>query len=103
MFTAAVPAFAAPSSDNAAQRAAERLNASQKYFYNPSSGINLASENEYPETFDLRSADLDGSGVKKNYVTPVKNQGAFGTCWGFGATASAETSILTDLGLSYDE
>ncbi len=103
MLTAAVPAFAESSSDNAAEDAAKRLIASQKYFYNPSSGINLSSENEYPETFDLRSADLDGSGVKKNYVTPVKNQAYFGACWGFAATAAAETSILTDLGMSYDE
>ena len=105
MLTASIPAFAEPLSDSAAERAAKRLIASQKYFYNPPQDISLASNNEnseYPEKFDLRSADLDGNGAK-NYVTPVKDQGYFGACWGFAATAAAETSILTDLGMSYDE
>ena len=63
MLTSAVPMLASASADSAAEDAAKRLIASQKYFYNPYSGINLASDNEYPEAFDLRSA--------KNYVTPV--------------------------------
>ena len=40
-----------------------------------------------PSKFDLR--DVDG----KNFVSPVKDQSPFGTCWSFGATAAAETSI----------
>ncbi len=43
----------------------------------------------FPEVFDLRNVD----GV--SYVTPVKLQDPFGTCWGFAAIASAETSILS--------
>ena len=39
--------------------------------------------------------DTDGDGVgDRCYVTPVRSQYPFGTCWGFAATAAAETSIL---------
>ena len=43
---------------------------------------------DVPARFDLRNVD----GV--SYVTPVKNQRPFGTCWGFASTSAAETSIL---------
>ena len=50
---------------------------------------------EFPAAFDLRSVDTDGDGVgDRCYVTPVRSQYPFGTCWGFAATAAAETSIL---------
>ena len=48
-----------------------------------------ADPDTFPEVFDLR--DVDGI----SYVTPVKSQSPFGTCWGFAAIASAETSILS--------
>ena len=41
---------------------------------------------DMPSQLDLRDYDL---------VTPVKFQNPFGTCWGFGAIAAAETSILS--------
>ncbi|MBR7085824.1 MAG: hypothetical protein IKI37_11750, partial [Oscillospiraceae bacterium] len=39
------------------------------------------------EKFDLR--DVNG----KNYVSPVKFQNPYGTCWAFSITAAAETSV----------
>ena len=49
-----------------------------------------------PSKFDLRNVDTDGDDVgDRCYVTPVRCQYPFGTCWGFAATAAAETSILS--------
>ena len=50
----------------------------------------LQKENELPDKVDLR--DYDG----KNYVTPVKFQNPFGSCWAFGIAAAAEISYLYD-------
>ena len=52
---------------------------------------------EYPAAFDLRSVDTDGDGVMENYVTSVKYQNPFGSCWAFAAMSAAETSILFNL------
>ena len=49
----------------------------------------LKSEASMPESFDLRN--VNGN----NYVTPVKFQNPFGTCWGFAAISAAETGILS--------
>lgn len=56
-----------------------------------------------PVKYDLRNADRDGDGVPESYVTKVKLQNPFGTCWSFGATAAAETSLLAETGVSVDE
>ena len=47
-----------------------------------------AETNQYPVRFDLRD-----NGV----VTPVRMQEPWGSCWAFGSTAAAETSILSML------
>ena len=48
-----------------------------------------------PESFDLRNVDTDGDGKgDRCFVTPVRLQNPFGTCWGFAAIAAAEISIL---------
>ncbi|MCQ2796171.1 MAG: hypothetical protein MJ213_02530, partial [Bacilli bacterium] len=52
---------------------------------------------DYPASFDLRKVDTNNDGKFENYVTGVKFQNPFGSCWSFGATAAAETSILYDL------
>lgn len=49
-----------------------------------------------PAKLDLR--DFNG----KNYVSPVKKQSPWGTCWSFGGIAAAETSIAYDNGHDYN-
>ena len=49
-----------------------------------------------PSKFDLRNVD------GKNYVSPVKLQNPWGTCWSFGATAAAETSLAYKMGHDYN-
>ena len=50
-----------------------------------------------PDKFDLR--DVNG----KNYVTSVKSQNPWSSCWSFGAIAASETSLLYENGLTNEE
>ncbi len=57
----------------------------------------------YPDWFDLRHVDTDKDGnADSSFITPVKLQNPFGTCWGFAAISAAESSILSDPDLNND-
>lgn len=64
-------------------------------------GVALA-EGSLPSTLDLRSADLDGDGVKTAYVTSVKAQSPWGTCWAFGSLSAVESNYILKTGESAD-
>ncbi len=53
-----------------------------------------AAQTNLPAKYDLRDPDGDGD-RSDSVVTPVKNQGIWGTCWGFAYIAACETSILS--------
>ena len=52
---------------------------------------------DLPEKFDLRNVD------GKNYVSPVKLQNPWGTCWSFGGTAAAEISLAYAKDMDYND
>ena len=59
----------------------------------PEEGYSLRTKGNLPAAFDLRH--VNENGTEKNYITPVRQQNPFGSCWGFGAVAAAESSILS--------
>ena len=88
-----MPAAFAGTDSGASQYDGEALNALAEQLQDPSNdpfrdteaGSALRIAEDYPESYDLRD---------KGFVTPVKFQNPFGTCWGFAAIAAAESSIL---------
>lgn len=53
----------------------------------------LAEAEKLPDSIDLRNYN------GMNYVTPVKFQNPFGTCWAFGIVGASEISYIYDNGL----
>ena len=96
---AAISALAVPAAEPAPDMmdvvAAAQLQENPFDFESDSDAGQLEKEaKSFPASFDLLHCDTDGDGVFENYVTPVKLQNPFGTCWGFGAIAAAEISLL---------
>ncbi len=56
-------------------------------------GLDATLSDAWPDSYDLRD---------NGTVTPVKSQVPWGSCWSFAACAVAETSILNELGTTYD-
>ena len=61
--------------------------------YEHSKTSNLLRATTIPEKYSL---------LDNGYVTPVKNQNPFGSCWSFAAIAAAESSYLKQTGKTVD-
>jgi len=64
------------------------------YVFRYEDDIMPESNTSFPEKFDLR---------EQGFVTSVKDQGGFGTCWTFSFLGASESSILSELGITNDE
>jgi C1A family cysteine protease len=59
----------------------------------PTQGVFATSKAVFPPQYDLRDY---------NYMTAVRNQNPYGTCWSFGAFASLESTLKKMWGSSHD-
>lgn len=62
--------------------------------YEGTDSVSGLQRSVFPVTYDLRDEGV---------VTSVKFQNPWGTCWGFGAVAASEISIMSELGLNVDD
>lgn len=62
--------------------------------------INFADKTSTNSTKKLRQASLPSSysSVEAGYITSVKNQNPYGTCWAFAASAASEASLIKNNG-----
>ena len=63
----------------------------------PDRDHNTQDTDSLPSKYDLRNVD------GKCYVSPVKLQDPWPTCWSFGAVAAAETSLASAFGFDYND
>ena len=89
----AEPAPEKPLGAGYAQIVAQATDEEERDAFAPEEGFALQTQANKPAYFDLRHVD-DGNGGERSYVTPVRQQNPYGTCWGFGAIAAAESSLL---------
>ena len=103
-FAAALPVYAAAENDTArikpsSEKVLQEITSKDVFAFRGGKTLKkLQNEaKNYPDSFDLRNVDTDGDNIAdSSFVTPVKAQNPFGTCWGFGTIAAAESSILSD-------
>ena len=91
----AEPQGAVPDGSGLAEIALQAQSVGESDPFAPEEGFLLSSQASRPSHFDLRNAE------GMSFVTPVRQQNPYGTCWGFGAIAAAESSILSS-GLASD-
>ena len=88
----AEPAADKPLAEGYEQIVVQATSGEERDAFAPEEGFALQTTAGKPAYFDLRHVS-DGSGGETSYVTPVRQQNPYGSCWGFGAIAAAESSL----------